>query len=188
MARALHDITGEDINVQIEKNDVPLYSTIPITEMIKRNFYSPNVFNTDNFIKKVIYTDDADKLDPKLIRTLNTGGMKIGLDSIGTYKSRAWSFQKEWRYRFIVYTYNPQVHPEQAEQLLEKYVAESILNTVVQPFPWYDMTLNNEAFSKMEVTLSPTISPGNRILVKTLLDRYNPSAELLESSLYKLIR
>ncbi len=56
-----------------------------------------------------------------------------------------------------------------------------------QPFPHYDMQISDEAFSNMEITLSPRISAGSRIIVEDLLEKYNPSAEPKESNLVGLI-
>ena len=56
-----------------------------------------------------------------------------------------------------------------------------------QPFPYYDMYISDEAFEDMEVTLSPRISGGSKIIVQSLVEKYNPSAKLTESSLVGLI-
>ena len=61
------------------------------------------------------------------------------------------------------------------------------LGLAKQPFPYYDMVIANESFEKMEITLSPRISAGSTIIVKSLLEKYNPTAILNESSLVGLI-
>lgn len=56
-----------------------------------------------------------------------------------------------------------------------------------QPFPFYDLQLDDTAFNQMQITLSPKISVGNRLIVKSLIEKYNPSALISESSLLGLI-
>ena len=56
-----------------------------------------------------------------------------------------------------------------------------------QPFPYYDMTLDNEVFEDMEITMCPQISEGNRIIIRSLVDKYNQKAIVKESSLKGLI-
>ena len=61
------------------------------------------------------------------------------------------------------------------------------LGLAKQPFTHYDMVISDEAFEDMEVTLSPRISGGSRIIVQNLIEKFNPSATLTESSLVGLI-
>lgn len=56
-----------------------------------------------------------------------------------------------------------------------------------QPFPFYDLRLDDTVFNQMEITLSPKISAGNRLIVKSFIEKYNPSALISESSLLGLI-
>ncbi len=56
-----------------------------------------------------------------------------------------------------------------------------------QPFPFYDLQLDDTAFNQMQITLSPKISVGNRLIVKSLIEKYNPSALISERSLLGLI-
>ena len=53
--------------------------------------------------------------------------------------------------------------------------------------PFYDIPISNKAFSEMEITLSPRISAGNRIIVENLVEKYNSSAKIIDSSLVGLI-
>lgn len=56
-----------------------------------------------------------------------------------------------------------------------------------QPFPYYDMYLSDQAFSEMEITLSPRISAGSKVIVESIVEKYNPSATINESHLVGLI-
>ena len=62
-----------------------------------------------------------------------------------------------------------------------------LLGQAKQTFPFYDLTLDENAYTQMEITLSPKISAGNRLIINSLIEKYNPSAILHESSLVGLI-
>lgn len=49
------------------------------------------------------------------------------------------------------------------------------------------MSISDEAFNDMEITLSPRISGGSRIIVQNLVEKYNPGANIIESNLVGLI-
>ena len=51
----------------------------------------------------------------------------------------------------------------------------------IMPISYCDLQIDEEAFSEMEITLSPKMSLGNRIIVKNLVEKYNPKAKIIES-------
>lgn len=51
------------------------------------------------------------------------------------------------------------------------------------PFRFYNLDIASEAFEEMEVTCSPQMSAGNRILLDALVEKYNPHATVCESGL-----
>ena len=55
------------------------------------------------------------------------------------------------------------------------------------PFRFYDLKINPVHFSEMEITVSPQLSPGNRVLLETLVGKYNPTAKIVESQYLGLI-
>ena len=57
-----------------------------------------------------------------------------------------------------------------------------------QPFPYYDLEIDEQAFRKMRVVLSPTITEGNEILIRSAVEKYNPDAEIFESAFHGKIR
>lgn len=48
---------------------------------------------------------------------------------------------------------------------------------------YFDLTLDDEAFNSMEVTMSPQFTEGNRILLELLKEKYNPNMIIQESAL-----
>ena len=66
--------------------------------------------------------------------------------------------------------------------------AVRIINGVEQlPFSSFDLTIDDRYFSEMEITPSPHMSMGYRVLLEDLVEKYNPSAKIKESSLKGLI-
>ena len=55
-------------------------------------------------------------------------------------------------------------------------------------FNYYDMQLKEEAINSMEITLSPSITEAQRIIVEALKDKYAPQAKILDSTLGKIVR
>ena len=51
------------------------------------------------------------------------------------------------------------------------------------PINYFDLKIDDECFKKMEVLISPKMSDGNRIILDTLIERYNPTALLKKSDL-----
>ena len=188
VAKVIQEKKGGDINVSVTEDAAVLYSLIPITEMMRKGFYSQSVLNIDNFLTRVEYTNSLDKLKPTMLHNEDNGSLTLLTAHLGTCKSMAWSFQKEWRYLFIVCPYDLVTNWEQGQQLIGKYIIQTADNTVAQPFPWYDMRLDDDAFEEMEITMSPCISAGNKVIVQELVKGYNPAASVSESALSGLIR
>jgi hypothetical protein len=187
----IYNNTAEDLSkvigipVKDESNGQPLQSIIPISEMFKKGFYSAQAMSKELLIK-VKYTDNKEKLYPRLLLE-NDEQFTIALGELGKYKNLHWEFQNEWRYILIIVPLNLNL-PFEALAPNFQLVANNIrCGTEKQPFPYYDMYLSDEAFREMEITLSPRISAGSEIIVKSLIEKYNPSASITQSHLVGLI-
>lgn len=142
---------------------------------------------------KVEYTNDEEKINPRLVfpkeRSDNDStNMVIEFGNLGKYKKICWSYQDEWRFRlmFIPVGYREMVgNPETIGQIL--YDKLNDLNYRL-PFDYYFLKLNKIALSEMEVTLSPKITEGNRVIVEALRDKYNPKMKIHNSNLQHDIR
>lgn len=160
-------------------------SLIPMAEMFAKGFICPGAMN-NNILHQVEYTSDINKLYPKLITT-DGDSFHIALGELGKYKNTHWAFQNEWRYILLFFPLN-------LNQPVEKSATEAQImgNKILQglerqPFPHYDLTIDDTAYTQMEITLSPKISAGNRIIIESLIEKYNPSAIIKNSSLVGLI-
>lgn len=163
----------------------PLHSIIPLAEMFAKGFIAPQAMARD-LLRKVEYTDDKDKLYPKMLSE-NGNNFTIAMGELGRYKNLHWSFQSEWRYILNILPVDLNQPVESSIRDFQLVANKMRWGIAKQPFPHYDMMIADDAFADMEITLSPRISAGNRIIVQSLVEKYNPSAILCESSLLGLI-
>lgn len=150
---------------------------IPFKEYVCSSYLLSNYVQEKTLIK-VLYTDDLNKLNPKIVH--NEQGINIELGKLGVYKNTYWEFQHEWRYilRFLPISLKHMMEEPNDENEMIKVIECSNL-----PFDLYYLNINDEIFNKMEIMLSPQINEGNREIVRALVDKYNPSAKILESKL-----
>jgi len=176
------------INISEDKtNGRPLLSIIPLNDIFCKGFFSYQVFSKqEELLHKVEYTDDKEKLYPHILST-NGDTFTIALGKLGKYKNVHWAFQKEWRYILSLLPLNlnqPVENMEKSFLMVGNRIKEGLEK---QPFPYYDMEINEEVYNNMEITLSPRISAGNREIVGLLKARYNPMMIVKESELLGLL-
>ena len=187
----VYDNTAESLSkvakatVTDNSNGTPLKSMIPLTEMFSKGFLSIQAMN-QQLLCKVEYTDDAEKLCPHILKEYGEK-FSIALGELGKYKNLHWKFQSEWRYILNILPLDIN-QPVEKSMLDSQIMANKMkLGLEKQPFPHYDMHISDEAFEDMEITLSPRISGGSRIIVQSLIEKFNPAATLAESNLIGLI-
>lgn len=104
----------------------------------------------------------------------------------GYYKNKRWGFQKETR--FVLYIFPVNILKEGANPEISSIVMQSLLNNKPLPFTYYDLHLKDNAIDNMEITLSPSASEAQKIIVQAVVDKYAPKAKIYDSSLGKLVR
>lgn len=170
---------------KISIEGIPAPSLIPYHEMMTKGCcIFPNTM--DGLLQKVEYVNDEEKLCPSVVRT-TTEHTEIAFNLLGRYKNLHWSFQNEWRYIFRAF---PVDYHADVERMLKNVIlnAQNVIDgSFTQVFPYYDMPIEDTAYGEMEITMSPQISAGNRIILKNLIEKYNPTATIRESSLLGLI-
>lgn len=135
-------------------------------------------------LKKVEYTNEKSKLYPTML--IDDGKTyTVPLHILGRYKNEYWDFQQEWRYIMIVLPFDFSKRNNGME--ISRVIAQMKKGTIKPVFPYYMMKLAKESFEQMEITLSPQISVGNRIIVHNLIKEFNKCATIKESNLLNLI-
>ncbi|OPX46621.1 DUF2971 domain-containing protein [Clostridium thermobutyricum] len=133
-------------------------------------------------LEKVEYTDDKSLLYPNILE-LEVDKCNIKLGELGKHKRKNWNFQKEWRYIFRILPIslremqeeNPNVH-------LRKLLKGEELG-----IDSYFLNIDDKALEKMEITLGPNTTDGDKIIVESLVNTYNPLAKVYSSNLKKII-
>ena len=163
----------------------PFKTIIPLTEMFSSGFMSIQAMTMD-LLHKVEYTNDKEKLYPRLLH--HSGDtFSISTGQLGKYKNLHWEFQNEWRYIMVAMPLNLNQPVKESMIEFQQIANKMRLGLEKQPFPYYDMKLSDESFSDIQITISPQISAGSRIIVENLIEKYCPSAALNESCLVNLI-
>ncbi len=95
-------------------------------------------------------------------------------------------FQNEERYvlRFLPVDAKRMIDCENAKEV----VYQAFINTNNNFLPYYDLKIRDDAFNSMEITLSPQFTDGNKILLETLCQKYNPDMKIVESALKNKVR
>lgn len=154
---------------------------LDLSKMMDGGYFSAQGWG-GKILEKVTYTDDIDKLEPKILN-MDDGKINVRMDCLGKYKNTHWEFQKEWRYIMTFISMNFRAGMEEMQYLFTLSVNKMAQGKEPPPFRFYDLDIDPTSFGEMEITCSPQMSPGNRILLETLVEKYNPTAVITESSL-----
>lgn len=150
-------------------------------KMLDGGYISPQAWNGE-ILEKVIYTDDIAKLEPKVAEISDEGiNLKTGL--LGKHKNLHWEFQKEWRYIMQFISINFKVSVEETTRLAIETAMKMLNGTEPPPFRYYDLDIDPKCFEEMEITCSPQMTYGNRVILETLVEKYNPYARIVDSEL-----
>lgn len=150
----------------------------------------PSVIKTEDLNAfPVKYTNDIKALEPEAIVS---DGNSCTYATLGLCKNKYWKFQKEWRY---VIQFHSFASPENIISLdinkivleRDKWQQKTLDGSVTLPFSCWLLPIEDKCFAKMQITKSPQMSKGNEILLDTLVEKYNPTAKILDSKLKDLI-
>lgn len=153
-----------------------------LASLIKMGVFSPQAWGGD-ILKQIIYTSDLGKLEPNLA-TIADSKLAINTAPIGVYKNTHWEFQKEWRYLMMFLPIDLKTPVPMMQAHFDIIINRLYRGELEPPFDHFDLDLSSEAMEKMTITPSPKMTAGNRIILDALVERYNPSCQIRESSLW----
>ena len=162
-----------------------------VAESFKSYFKYEDIFRNNgivqpgwgNILEKVIYTNDKKLLYPKVINIHENGG-EIKLNHVGIYKSEDWTFQQEWRYIIRIYPISiNEIQTKQYEKAVERLRSGRGLD-----IDSYFLKIKNESFEKMEIMLAPNTTEADKIIVESLVNTYNLSAKIVNSTLTNKVK
>lgn len=156
-----------------------------LAELMKLGVYCAQAWSGD-ILREVIYTTDKNLLEPKVV-TVDEKGTTISYGELGRYKNEHWKFQKEWRYLMSFLPMDFSFSPDKMYEEFSKTALKIISGTAALPISYFDLIIDEEYFKEMEITPSPQMSAGNRVILDDLVEKYNPNAIVRESTLVDLI-
>lgn len=133
-------------------------------------------------LHEVQYTKDKSFLFPEVIRSCGNGWVEADLSALGIHKATAWSYQREWRY--VLTAVPVGIASIEGDVEAVKRATEVILDRCDPEIPsFYDLIISDEAFSSMKIVASPKMTPGNRLILDALVQKYAPGIEVTESAI-----
>ena len=169
-----------------------IWSKIPHQDLINPDFFIMPIFdyNNDMFYRRVKYVDDVSQYTKNAIQVTNIkdnrGDWKMEMKPFGSYKNTRWKFQEETRFVLYALPINPLI--EGANPELTTLLTQSLSANKTLSFSYYDMHLKDETLEDMEITLNPTATDSQRIIVQALVDKYAPNIKINDSALGELVR
>jgi len=181
-----------DLDFGGQKSQGSIITKIPAKDMSHPDFWVLPIleYNNDLFYRRIEYVDDVFKYTKDAIQITNIkdgrADMNMQMKPFGYYKNKRWKFQDETRFVLYIFPCNPML--EGANPEVSSIVTQSLLGNKPLPFTYYDMQLKDEVLDKIEITLSPSASEAEKIIIQSLIDKYAPNAQVNNSTLGKVIR
>lgn len=169
-----------------------IISKIPQRDMENPDFFILPILDYDNdlFYRKIKYVDDVSEHTRKAIKVTNLkdgrGDIAIDTKQFGSYKNKRWEFQNETRFVLYAFPFNPL--REGANPQISTIVAQSFLSNKALSFKYYDMHLKEGAMETIEITLSPSVTDAQRVIIQALIEKYAPKVIVKDSSLGNVVR
>lgn len=154
---------------------------LDVEDLCKQGVYSVDAFKGD-ILYQVGYRSEPELLKPQIV-SKTAKGYNFALNEMGLYKNTHWDFQKEWRYRLCFFKVKYDIENLKMVNATEEEIATFSHGGLTPPFSYFDLEIAPHVYAQMEITPSPQMTPGNRILLETLIEKYNPSAKIVESEL-----
>lgn len=164
----------------------PYTSLMPVEDLVEGRF-STAFLDGSNVLNKIVYTDNREKLCPHVVES-DDESLKLSMSCMGKYKNTYWQFQHEWRYLMCIFPFHILDIP--LEQSAETFVwtcslmAQGLLPAACN---YYDLVFDDKALESLSITPSPRMSPGNRVLLESLLSTYGFEGALRNSQLEGLL-
>lgn len=178
------------------------YSPVPIKTFFEENVNFLPASGPDVELFEVFYTNDESLLRPRIISRKkedeNNGTKSVAFSGLlGVCKRDVWNFQKEWRYRLIIFPGNhaemfPTNNGEEPDYFERVYAQCPDLylfnspNTILDK---YFLSFRPEVLAKIEIVMGPKTNEADRLIVEALCEKYIPGADMesiIKNSILKI--
>ena len=165
--------------------DETITTFLPAEDLAK-GMFSTAFLSGDKVLTKIEYTDDASKLMPEILK-VGDESISLNWSTFGVCKNTGWAFQREWRYLLNISSLDAFGDLSTLGERMAQMAQGIIDGTAPAPCEWYDLHIADEAFAQIEITASPKMSAGNRMLLELLLDACGLSGRNKRSQLEGLL-
>lgn len=168
-----------------EMKGVRIKLNFPILETFEHGYLTPErdslfdnyfLLHTTPNIAKIEYTNDKLKLEPEIRNELG-----LELRKLGRHKSEIWRMESEWRYFIFIIPIEPE-KPNDSGHFPDRYV-RTLKEKTPLGFDRYYFKILEESFKSMEIVCGPKMTNGEKIIVQSLVDKYNPTATVVDSEI-----
>ena len=165
-------------------------SKVPREEILEKDYWIPPIFvsNSSPFYRKVRYVDDVASALSDVVKrhdTIKDVNLAIDTSVLGVIKHKRWEFEEESRFTLLIFPGNPYKYPKGP---MVEIFGSNLLNDKGVAFTHYDLHLNPAILDSIEITMSPSSLPGQRIIVESLCEKYARNAIIRDSGLRDLVK
>lgn len=172
--KEFRDPTENEISASQSKDTKGIFPIIQMEDMIQNQCIISNL-GLNQQLTQVKYTHNINELEPQILSlNENSGNLEILLGKLGKIKNEYWSFQQEWRYVIRILPISIAQSLQNPAVEMMRFLQNVIKGQAKQPFPYIDLHLSFHALEQMQIILAPDMPEGNKILVESLVEKYNP--------------
>lgn len=190
----LGGLTGMEVSVDTQHIDpmqMPFIWKIPGSEYKDKNYLVIPVESSKpaTFYYKIQYVDDVLSKTKEQAEKLLDEDVNYNMDigKVGIFKHKRWEFEKESRFILRIIPTSEEISLFDARRFME-LIRETFASKLPPHFETYDLPLKDDIFDNMEITLSPSITAGQRVIVESLINQYAPNAKIKESCLMQSVK
>ncbi|TCN72060.1 DUF2971 domain-containing protein [Acetobacteroides hydrogenigenes] len=178
-----YDIKSSD---RISVVDETVKSILSFEEMFNKQYIFISFVNDSNFFYRPIeYVDDIITRTENVVQRRGDAIM-ISFGEVGKYKHKRWAFQDESRF---VLTAIPKLYDiDISNPLFSSMVVDSLKRNIELPFDDYFLGIKKSALDKLVVTLCPSATVSQEIMIQSLIKEYAPNAIIKHSHLKQCIK
>ncbi len=169
---------------------IPLDAPYPLDAIYGSGYMLvPEVNMKRDFLRDIEYVDNLDvafaELEGRITKEGQNTSIQGMLSDFGLHKSSIWSFQNECRFLLTVMSYP--MHQEVSDDDFFNHFASGDHLKPLQ-IRNIDLPYNPQALDQLVVTLGPSVTKADEIIVNSLLEKYAPNSKLEISKLSGKIR
>lgn len=169
--------------INFEGTETPLNGIYKVVTNVKKqqdNHYFINVWQHKESINPYFITNYSDekRIFKKEISTKPQKSWEYQIDSTFNTKHKEWSFEDEVRFILLGCCLEENEAKDNWQLVFNKITSKKTFSA-----DFVDLDLTDKFFENLKVTLGPLQSTAEKLLVESLISKYNPRIELRNSEL-----